>query len=132
MKEEIKTEYVKRSQKDYPISLKLQIVEEVERGIYSLSEARKHYGIQGSHTVRIWLEKYGSFDRLNKTAKMKEKTAAQRILELEQELALAKKQIHRLEYETAQSDKKVILFDMMVDLAEKEYKIDIRKNSSLK
>ena len=28
------------------------------------------------------------------------------------------------------ADKKVIFFDMMIDIAEKEYQIDIRKNSS--
>jgi hypothetical protein len=28
------------------------------------------------------------------------------------------------------ADKKVIIFDMRIDLAEKEYQIDIRKNSN--
>ncbi|PHR69858.1 MAG: transposase, partial [Lutibacter sp.] len=34
----------------------------------------------------------------------------------------------RAEYLAERADKKVILFDMMVDMAEKEYNIDVRKN----
>ena len=35
----------------------------------------------------------------------------------------------RLEKELEQKDLKAGFFDMMIDIAEKEYKIDIRKNS---
>lgn len=57
------------------------------------------------------------------------KTPAQRLLELEQEVRLLKKQKAFLKKQVEQSDKKVILFDMMINLAEKEYNIPIRKNS---
>lgn len=32
MKEEFRSEYIKRTQKDYSLSFKLQVVQEVERG----------------------------------------------------------------------------------------------------
>jgi hypothetical protein len=35
-----------------------------------------------------------------------------------------------LEHQVERADKKAIIFDMMIDLAEKEYNISIRKNSS--
>ena len=35
-----------------------------------------------------------------------------------------------LEQQAFVAEKKAIIFDMMIDIAEKEYKIDIRKNSS--
>jgi hypothetical protein len=38
--------YLKRTQRDYSISLKLQIVKEIERGKLSISQASKNYGIQ--------------------------------------------------------------------------------------
>ena len=47
----------------------------------------------------------------------------------EQEVRLLKKQKAFLEKQAKQSDKKAILFDMMIDLAKKEYNIPIRKNS---
>ena len=53
----------------------------------------------------------------------------QKLLELEHKVKLLEKQKKFLEHQVAQSDKKSILFDMMIDLAEKEYNIPIRKNS---
>ncbi len=60
----------------------------------------------------------------------KEKTPQQRLVELEAENLLLKRQNKTLERQVDQSDKKAIIFDMMIDLAEKEYNIPIRKNSS--
>ena len=121
--------YVKRTQKDYPMSFKLSVVEQVEKGQLSYKQAQKKYGIQGRSTVLQWIRKYGNFDWENKTPLTMEKTPEQRILELEQKVRLLEKQKNRLEFEAEQSDKKAVIFDMMIELAEKEYKIDIRKNS---
>jgi transposase len=124
------TNYVKRSQKDYPISLKLQIVREVERGEISISAAQRKYGIQGRATITVWLRKFGNFDWENQTPSNMPKTPEQRIMELEAKVKLLEKQKTFLESQVHVSDKKVIIFDMMIALAEKEYHIDIRKNSS--
>lgn len=56
------------------------------------------------------------------------KTPEQKILELEAKIKLLEKQKNRAEYLAERADKKAIIFDMLVDLAEKEYQIDIRKN----
>lgn len=122
-------EYVKRSQKDYSMSFKFQVVQEIEQGHCSISSARKKYGIQGGHTVTQWLRKYGTFDWENQTPSAMSKTPEQRILELEAKVKLLEKQKTLLEHQASKADKKAIIFDMMIDLAEKEYKIDIRKNS---
>lgn len=57
------------------------------------------------------------------------KTPEQKIMELEVQVKLFEKQKTFLEKQSFVADKKAILFDMMIDLAEKEYQIDIRKNS---
>lgn len=125
----MKTIYVKRTQKDYSLSLKLQIVQLIEKGELSATQAIEKYGIQCRKTVVNWLRKYGNFDWKNQSALPMPKTPEQRLLELEQEVRLLKKQKASLEKQVNQSDKKVILFDMMINLAEKEYNIPIRKNS---
>jgi len=125
----MKTTYVKRTQKDYSLSLKLQIVQSIEQGKLSITQATKKYGIQCRKTVVNWLRKYGNFDWENQTSSPMAKTPEQRLLELEQEVLLLKKQKAFLERQVEQSDKKIILFDMMINLAEKEYNIPIRKNS---
>ena len=125
----MKTNYVKRSQKDYSLSLKLQIVQAIEQGELSTTGAQRQYGIQGRSTVVNWLRKYGNFDWENQTPSNMPKTPEQKLLELEQEVRLLKKQKAFLEKQVKQSDRKAILFDMMINLAEKEYNIPIRKNS---
>lgn len=122
--------YVKRSQKDYSMSLKLQIVHEVERGEISIRGAQRKYGIQGRATITVWLRKYGNFDWENQTPSHMPKTPEQRIMELEAKVKLLEKQRAYYEHLANVSDKKAIIFDMMINLAEKEYQIDIRKNSS--
>lgn len=129
MKEKTESKYVKRTQKDYSYSFKLQVVQEVERCELSICGATRKYGIQGRSTVVNWLRKYGTFDWENQTPSNMPKTTEQKLFELEQKVKLLEKQKKFLEYQVEQSDKKVIFFDMMIDLAEKELKIPIRKKS---
>lgn len=124
------TQYVKRTQKDYSYGFKIQVVQEIERGEESTTSAQRKYGIQSRSTIMNWLRKYGSFDWYNQTPSHMPKTPEQKLMELEQKVRLLEKQKNHLEKQLEQSDKKSILFDMMIELAEKEYKIDIRKNSS--
>ena len=56
------------------------------------------------------------------------KSPEQRILELEAKVKLLEKQKAQLERQNYISDSKAIIFDMMIDIAEKELKIDVRKN----
>lgn len=124
--------YKKRTQKDYSLSLKLQIVKDVELGRLSTTQATKHYGIQCRKTVVNWIEKYGNFDSQYTINQGMSKTPAQRILELEQQVKLLEKQKNRAEYLADRADKKAILFDMMIDYAEKEFNIPIRKKQEPK
>jgi hypothetical protein len=57
------------------------------------------------------------------------KSQEQKIMELEAKVKLLEKQKALLEQQVNVADSKAIIFDMMINLAEKEYQIDIRKNS---
>ncbi|MFK7787696.1 MAG: transposase [Crocinitomicaceae bacterium] len=122
--------YVKRTQKDYTMSFKLSVVQEVESGLLSVTQAKNKYGIQGRSTVLLWLRKYGNFDWDNQSSCSMSKTPEQKLLELEAKVRRLEKQKNRLEDQLKRSDDKAIIFDMMIDIAEKEYNIPIRKNSS--
>lgn len=121
--------YVKRTQGDYSITLKLQIVQAIERGVLSTRAAQREYGIQSRSTVVNWLRKYGNFDWENQTPSNMPKSPEQKIMELEAKVKLLEKQKSFLEQKAHIADSKAIIFDMMIDIAEKEYQIDIRKNS---
>lgn len=116
----------KRTQKDYSYQFKLQVVDEYEKGYLSLSALSRKYGIQGSTTVSKWIEKYGTLDRNYKQTGMK-KSPEQELMALRQEVALLKKQKKLLEHQADMSNKKAAFFDLMVDIAEEELSIDIRK-----
>lgn len=122
--------YVKRTQKDYTMSFKLQIVQEIEQGNLSTHQACRKYGIQARSTIVEWLRKFGNFDWENQTPSNMPKSPEQKIMELEAKVKLLEKQKTFLEQQAFVADKKAIIFDMMIDIAEKEYHIDIRKNSS--
>jgi len=128
MKTSTNTGTTKRTQKDYSLSFKLQLVEEVEQGHLTKSQAKRKYGIQGDSTVTKWLQKYGNFDWENQVPTTMSKTPEQKTLELEAKIKLLEKQKARAEHLAERADKKVIIFDMLVDMAEKEYDIQIRKN----
>jgi transposase-like protein len=82
----------RRSQRDYTMGFKLQIVAAIEKGDMTYKQAQKIYGIQGRTTVLKWLRKHGKFDWIQpvrltmpNTPKAKE-TPAQKIKRLEREL----------------------------------------------
>ena len=130
MEEQITNGYKKRTQKDYSMSFKLQVVKEIEQGELGIKASLRRYGIQSHSTVLNWLRKYGNFDWENQTPSNMPKTQEQKLLELEQKVKLLKKQKAFLEKQIETADKKAIIFDMMINLAEKEFNIPIRKKCS--
>lgn len=120
---------VRRTQCDYSISFKIQVVREVESGELSVRGALRKYGIQSHGTVLNWLRKYGNFDRELQVKFAMEKTPEQKLLELEAKVRLLEKQKQSLEQQLKFQQDKAIMFDMMIDIAEKELKIPVRKKS---
>lgn len=112
----------RRSQRDYSLAFKLKVIQEVEKGELTYKQAQKTYGVQGRSTVLVWLRKYGTLDwslpKQHILKPTKDKTPEQRIKELEAAL---------------ESEKlKNKLFSTMIDIAEKQYGLSIRKKSSPK
>ena len=104
---------VRRTQKDYSLSFKLKVVEEVEKGEKTYKEAQKEYGIQGRSTVLVWLRKHGRLD-WKKDKPMKNNPSPQT------EIKALKKEIEKLKRE-----KEVL--QIAIDIAEEELKVPIRK-----
>ncbi len=129
MRENQEIKYVKRTQRDYSYAFKLSVVAEVERGELGIKAAARKYGIQSHSTVTNWLRKYGNFDWENKSTLKMPQSKDQKLFELEQKVRLLEKQKKELEKQVETADKKAIFFDMMIDIAEEELKIPIRKKS---
>ena len=79
----------KRTQRDYSLAFKLQVVSEVEKGELTYKQAQQKYHIQGRSTVLVWLRKHGRLE-WNKSNPMKgKKTPQQEIKELRKKLKRA-------------------------------------------
>ena len=104
---------IRKTQKDYSLSFKLKVVEEVEKGEKTYKEAQREYGIQGRSTVLIWLRKHGRLE-WKKDNPMKNNASPQG------EIKALKKEIEKLKKE-----KEVL--QIAIDIAEEELKVPIRK-----
>lgn len=103
----------KRTQRDYSVAFKLQVVGEIERGELNFDQADKKYGIRGNCTVANWVRKHSNLDWKELPLMSKKKTPEQRIKELEALLAREKEKVHVL--------------NTAIDIADNMLKTDIRK-----
>ena len=108
--EKVKSE-LKRTQRDYSLAFKLQVVDEVEKGHFTYRQSQVHYGIQGRSTVLKWLRKHGRLDW--KDSDTMKDNPAEKIKELE-------KRLKRLQ------DEKEVL-NRAIDIADSTLGTDIRK-----
>jgi transposase-like protein len=116
--------YRKRTQRDYTLGFKLQVVASVEQGDKTYKQAQRIYGIQGRSTVLTWLRKHG---RLNwsqpasiamPTSPSEKESPAQTIKRLEREL-----EDERL---------RNLLLDEVIDIVESEHGGGLRKKLIVK
>jgi transposase-like protein len=106
-------DYQKRTQKDYSLAFKLQVVDEVEKGYLTYKKSQRKYGIQGRTTVLNWLRKHGSLDWKSKKPMKEKKPPKKYISELEQK-------IKRLEAEKE-------ILNRAIDIADETLGTEIRK-----
>ncbi len=103
----------KRSQRDYSLAFKLQVVAEVDKGELTYKQAQKKYGIQGRSTVLVWMRKHSILDWKELPSMSQKNTPEQRIKELEALLSKEKEKVHVL--------------NVAIDIADELLKTDIRK-----
>ena len=53
---------IKRTSKDCSLAFKLQVVDEVEKGLLNQDHAQRKYSIPGNATILNWLRKRGSLN----------------------------------------------------------------------
>ena len=105
--------YRKRTQRDYSLAFKMQVVDEVEKGLLNQDQAQKQYGIQGNATILNWLRKHGTLDWHKTNPMSKNDAPHKKIRELE-------RRIKRLEAEK-------LILNTAIDVADEQYNTNIRK-----
>ena len=105
--------HLKRTQRDYSLAFKLQVVNDVEKGLITWKQSQAKYGIQGRSTVLVWLRKHGTLDWTSKIPMKKKAPPKTYISELE-------KKIKRLEAEKE-------ILNRAIDIADDIFNTEIRK-----
>jgi transposase len=105
--------HLKRTQRDYSLAFKLQVVNDVEKGLLTWKQSQVKYGIQGRSTVLVWLRKHGTLDWTSKIPMKKKAPPKTYISELE-------KKIKRLEAEKE-------ILNRAIDIADEMLHTEIRK-----
>jgi len=107
--------------KQYSISFKQKVVSEIESGKLTRSGARKLYGIGGGSMINSWIKKMGKLHLLNKVVRIEMKDELSKMKQLE-------KQKKELESALAQAHLKLIVYETIIEVAEEEYGVDLKKN----
>lgn len=115
---------MKRNNQFYSDTFKQTVVKEVMDGIICKDEARRKYGIQGKSTVLKWIRKFEA-TKTGFMGKAEENPANKKMQELEAE---NKRLLEELQLEQLRSR----ALNVMIDLAEEQLKIPIRKKSGAK
>lgn len=124
----------KQVSRGYPESLRQKIVKEVLHGKINKDQARREYGIKGKTIVLKWIRIYEKYGVCSLTLARKpqllvpnkeKKNKSQEQQELEARIKFLEQ---KLEDESLLKE----MYDRMIDIAEKEYKIPIRKKPNIK
>ena len=114
----------------FPDELKLQVVQEYMDTAVSQRELMQKFNIRGVNTIKKWMRKFDlqapsqqEIELQRTMAKQKEKTPYERELE-----AKVKKLEQQLDYEQLRT----LALDTMIEIAERDLKISIRKKSGAK
>ena len=107
--------------KQYSLSFKQKVVSEIENGKISKAGARKLYGIGGGSVITGWIKKFGKIHLLNKVVRIELKDEISKLKQLEKEKKA-------LESALAQSQLKLIVYESIIEIAEEEFGVDLKKN----
>ena len=109
----VNKDHSKRTQRDYSLAFKLQLVDEIEKGHLTYKQSQKKYGIQGRSTVLIWLRKHGTLDWKSKTPMKKKAPPKTYISQLEKKIKLL------------EAEKEIL--NRAIDIADDMFNTEIRK-----
>src|SRR3954463_14123016 len=85
----------------YSYAFRQQVVQQIEEGRLTVSQARRKYGIKGGGTIACWIKRMGKLDLLSKVVRVEKPNEKDRIQELERQIrslkeALADTQLSRV------------------------------------
>ncbi len=121
-REQFKLSTSERRRRTFSENFKKQKVQEIERGISKVAEICKQYEVSNVSVYR-WISKFGTMEEKKERLIVKTESDTRQLLEL-------KKKVAELEQIIGQKQILIDFKDKMIELAEEQYHIDIKKNYS--
>jgi transposase len=111
-----------RSRRFYTEDFKRTVVNEYERGQFTIIELARLHGI-AKKLVYNWIYRYSTYNKKKIIVVEMKESSAKKLKEME-------KQIIELERIVGQKQIKIDYLEKMIDIAKQEFDIDIKKNSA--
>lgn len=111
-----------KSKRTFSEEFKRKLVEEYEKGIMSVPQMERYYGISNK-LIYNWIYKYSTYNEKNVRIVELKDSQTNRLKELEEK-------VKELERAVGQKQIMIDYLEKMIDLAKETYSIDIKKNSN--
>lgn len=109
----------------YSSAFKLKVIGEIEKGVLSVEQARRVYGIGGGSTIQKWLRAYGKSHMLSQVIRVQMKN------ELDQ-LKVLEARNRELEHALSNAQLELLRLRSTMEIMEEDYGIDFKKKSVIK
>jgi transposase-like protein len=112
----------------YAESFKRKVVGQIEAGILDLKQAALKHGIRDYRLIKSWQKQYSSVNLAAKTAREMQETSPL----AEDQPGNTPDERKELEKKLQNAQLKIALLEAMIDIADQEFKTDIRKKAGAK
>jgi transposase len=110
--------------KYYSVNLRKKIVQEIETGNLTKEQAKIKYGIEKKSLITRWCKKFGKGESF-----MKVHSQQRAIESLERDKIVSATEMIHQEIELNQALIKIECLEALIELTEKIYRVDLKKNS---
>lgn len=115
--------------RSFPIEVKRSVVRAIQSGRLTINEARQAYGIKSTSTIRIWIRQLNQENVdlaiINDREMKKKKPAKDNSIDNNQDIKALQKALEEAQL-------KVAALNTLIDVAEEQLKINIRKKPGAK
>ena len=121
-----KRSYKKRTPQVYSEEFRWKVVREVLSGELNQAEAKRKYNIKGNGAILYWIRQFSGIEnyRESKLLFVQEKQVIKK-----DKLTIEQKKIKELEEALRKEKNRVMLYEKIIEIAEEDYGIAIRKKS---
>jgi transposase len=123
-REQLEQKQKLRQQRYFSEDFRKARVREIERGIATVAEVSKAYGVSDTSVYR-WIERYSSMRKKGLRQVVEAKSATQKVLKLKDEV----KDLHAL---LGEKQLRIEFLEKLIELAGEQYGIDLKKSTSAK